>query len=57
MYENYYPCDGPEGCCPYDAQYIGSCEYHCGLGVSEDGPDPADIEAELDEYSFGSEVW
>lgn len=33
-----YPCDGPEGACPYDTQYSEDCRYHCGLGVDEDSP-------------------
>ena len=33
-----YPCDGPEGGCPYDAQYSEDCRYYCGLGVDEDSP-------------------
>lgn len=33
-----YPCDGPEGACPYDAQYSEDCRYYCGLGVDEDSP-------------------
>ena len=31
-----YPCDGPEGQCPFDAIYSEDCRYHCGLGVDED---------------------
>lgn len=36
MSEKYYPCDGENGCCPYDAEYSGNCEYYCGLGRDED---------------------
>ena len=50
--KKYYPCD-MDGICPYDAEYIGSCECFCGLGVDEDGPDPED----MTDYSTGSADW
>lgn len=38
--ERGYPCDGPEGRCPYivdDSQATGMyfCRDHCGLGVDD----------------------
>ena len=38
--ERSYPCDGPEGYCPYivdDSQVTGMyfCRDHCGLGVDD----------------------
>lgn len=36
MSEKYYPCDGENGYCPYNAEYSNSCEYCCGLGRDED---------------------
>lgn len=38
--ERSYPCDGPEGYCPYivdDNQATGMyfCRDHCGLGVDD----------------------
>lgn len=37
--ERIYPCDGPSGACPYDAQSSMNCRDYCGLGVDEDVPE------------------
>lgn len=34
-----YPCDGPEGFCPFDAEGGMDCRNYCGLGVDESGDD------------------
>lgn len=31
-----YPCDGPEGYCPFAATEGIDCYNHCGLGADED---------------------
>jgi hypothetical protein len=36
---NNYPCDGPDGFCPYDAVGGYDCRNYCGLGVDECGDD------------------
>lgn len=30
-----YPCDGPDGYCPFDAEGGYDCRNFCGLGVDE----------------------
>lgn len=30
-----YPCDNPDGFCPYDAEGGYDCRHFCGLGVDE----------------------
>ena len=44
------PCDfGP---CPYDAEYICTCEYYCGADEPYEipDPDPDDLETGYDPY-------
>lgn len=36
---NTYPCDGPEGFCPFDAVGGYDCRNYCGLGVDESEED------------------
>lgn len=45
MTKRVYPCDGPEGICPYDAQSGMDCRDHCGLGC-DDEYDPAEEASE-----------
>lgn len=35
-----YPCDGPDGFCPFDAVGGYDCRNYCGLGVDEDEDEP-----------------
>ena len=46
MNEKYYPCDGEDGFCPYDAEYGETCRVCCGLGVDED-EEPYDEEYDI----------
>lgn len=34
--ERVYPCDGPDGHCPFVATEGIDCYNHCGLGADED---------------------
>lgn len=36
MNNRFYPCDGENGYCPFDATYSNHCEQYCGLGRDED---------------------
>ena len=33
--KNFYPCDGADGYCPYNAVGGYDCRNYCGLGVDE----------------------
>ena len=37
--EKYYPCDGSDSFCPFDAVGGMDCRNYCGLGVDENEPD------------------
>ena len=44
------PCD-IDGICPYDAEYISTCEYYCSEEEpSDDHPDDCDYETGYDPY-------
>ena len=40
------PCD-VDGICPYEAEYIGDCEYWCGAEEPEDYPEIWEDEEDL----------
>ena len=44
MSKRIYPCDGPECCCPYNAEYSRDCYNNCGLGAYEEEPDEINYE-------------
>ncbi len=46
-----YPCDGPDGLCPYDAVGGYDCRNYCGLGVDEN-----EEEMEINNYVLSDDV-
>lgn len=41
-----YPCDGPDGFCPYNATGGYDCRNYCGLGVDDNEEEEYDYDEE-----------
>lgn len=50
------PCDC-DGFCPYDAEYMRTCEYYCGAHEPQDIPETEKEEAEMRDFDWFDELY